>query len=383
MNQTNLPAVVQTAITEQKIDLSQVNLMLPTQTFGEVLGQYDRVTIEVVTVDPDPKAGEVAEIGGKKALGRVPLEKIGAAVGIIWDPANTTILESTSKKSRAKATGALRKPNGEWIVLSEEKSVDLEALEEEQRLSLEKKAEKGNPDGKVLEWGEVKGSSKKYPKRFEPWKNEEQKKTWLERALRESLLQYRKFKDERAMTGAKERCIRALLAIKHAYTDEELKKPFAFPRVLPDVNKMLANPEVRQAAIDRMTGAASSIFGPGNGGRRERNITPQHQAIEEDAGLEIPASEVHEVPEEPLPTFDAPEEPPQEESKEQAIRRRLQEYVDDSTYDILGKATSPAGKSARDLVKELLARTDATLDDLAVMDARVQDYLAKVGGGVS
>jgi len=382
MNQTNLPAVVQTAITEQKIDLSQVNLMLPTQTFGEVLGQYDRVTIEVVTVDPNPKAGEVAEIGGKKALGRVPLEKIGAAVGIIWDPANTTVLESTSTKSRAKATGALRKPNGEWIVLSEEKTVDLEALEEEQRLSLEKKAEKGNPESKVLEWG-TSSSGKKYPLRFEPWKSEDEKKVWLNRALREALLQYRKFKDERAMTGAKERCIRALLAIKHAYTEEELRKPFAFPRVLPDVNKMLANPEVRQAAIERMTGAANSIFGPGNGNRRERSVTPERQAIEEDAGLEIPASEVHEAPEDPLPTFDDPGASLQEESKDQVIRRRLQEYVDDPKFDILGKAKSPAGKSARDLVVELLARSDATLDDLAEMDARVQDYLAKVGGSVS
>jgi hypothetical protein len=375
MNQTNLPAVVKTAITEQKIDLSQVNLMLPTQTFGEVLGQYDRVTIEVVTVDPNPWAGEVAEIGGKKALGRVPLEKIGAAVGIIWDPANTTVLESTSTKSRAKATGALRKPNGEWIVLSEEKSVDLEALEEEQRLGLEEKAAKGNPE-KVTKWGKTE-SGKSYPLEYAPWKSEEEKNKYIELALRKALLQYRKFKDERAMTGAKERCIRALLAIKHSYTDKELAKPFAFPRVLPDVNKMLANPEVRQAAIDRMTGAASSIFGPGNG--RERNVTPERQAIEKDAGLEISESEVHEAPSEPLPTFNAPE-PAEQESEEQVIRSRLQQYVDDPKYAILGEAKSPAGKSARDLVKDLLAREDTSLDELAEMDARVQDYFIKYGG---
>jgi len=139
----NLPAVVKAAISEQRVNLDQVNLMLPTQTFGEVLGMYDKVTIEVVTIDASKNAGEVFEIGGKKSLGRVPLEKISSAVGIIWDPVHTTILESTSTKSRAKATGALRKPNGEFIVLSEEKTVDLEAIEAEQLLKSEDDAKRG------------------------------------------------------------------------------------------------------------------------------------------------------------------------------------------------------------------------------------------------
>ncbi len=375
MNQTNLPAVVQTAIMEQKIDLSQVNLVLPTETYGNILGEYDKLTMEVVKVDTD----DTYEPGtrGKHALSQRPIMQMANAVGLIWDPERTTMLESTSQKSRAKATAAMRKPNNEWIILSEEKTIDMEVVEEEIRMGKEDDAEKGP----IVDWKENE-RGKKYPVRGK-WKNDQEKQAFIKRETRKAVLQYRKFKDERAMTGAKERVVRKLLALKPTYTNEELKKPFAFPRVLPDVNKMLANPEVRQAAIERMTGAASSIFGPSNGSRRERNVTPECQAIEEDAGLEIPASEVHEAPEEPLPTFDAPEEPPQEDSKEQAIRQRLQQYVDDSAYDILGKATSPAGKSARDLVKELLARTDATLDDLAVMDARVQDYLAKVGGGVS
>jgi len=283
-------------------------------------------------------------------------------------------------KSRAKATGAYRKPNGEWVPWTEEKTIDCEVYGEKMRLSYEEKSEKGNFT-RIKSWGET-NKGKKYPI-CEPWKDEQEKQDCINRAVARTVLQRREFKDELAMSGAKERVIRHMISMKSSYSAEELRKPFAVPRVVTDIDKMLENPEVREEAMRRMTGAVSSIFGPGNGSGRERNITPQRQAIEEDAGLEIPASEVHEVPEDPLPTFDDPGASLQEESKDQVIRRRLQEYVDDPKFDILGKAKSPAGKSARDLVVELLARSDATLDDLAEMDARVQDYLAKVGGSVS
>ena len=216
-NIANLPAVVQRAIAEQRVDLDKVTLMLPTQTFGQIVGEYDKVVIEVVTVNPDPHAGEVAEFNGKLSLGRVPLEKISSAVGMVWDPIHTTILESTETKSRAKATCALRKPNGEWITISEEKTVDLGAFEEEQRISIEEKAQKGNFDSDMStwEWGTTK-NGKRYPVSFAPWKSEEEKRHGIDMAVRKAMVTLRKFKDERAMTGAKERCIRAILALKHA-----------------------------------------------------------------------------------------------------------------------------------------------------------------------
>ncbi|KKK71849.1 hypothetical protein LCGC14_2909810, partial [marine sediment metagenome] len=253
----NLPAVVQTAITEQHVDLNKVHLMLPTQTFGDVLGQFDKVTIEVVTVDPNPDNGDVYQPGtkGKFALGKRPLQAISNAVGIVWDPKTTTIIESTSMKSRAKATGAMRKPNGEMIVVTEEKTVDLEAIEEKLRITQEDYAE----DGKKVGWEG--GRPVK-----QPWANhggEQAKNSHIDREVRKALIQYRLFKDERAMSGAKLRVIRAFMAIKANYTQAELAKPFAFPRVTLDTDKLLAVPEVRQAAIERMTGTVGSIFGPG------------------------------------------------------------------------------------------------------------------------
>jgi hypothetical protein len=375
MNGTNLPAVVQKAITENRVDLNKVNLMLPTQTFGEVLGMYDRVTIEVVIIDPSKDAGEVFNIGGKKSLGRIPLEKIASAVGIIWDPVTTTVIESSPTKSRAKATGALRKPNGEFIVLSEEKTVDLEAIEAEQRLKTEDEAKLGKiveVNGKIV-WNHTE-DGKAFPKR-EPFKNEQDRADWIEREIRKAMISYRKFKDERAMTGAKERCVRALLALKSSYSDEELKKPFAFPRVLPDVNKMLADPAIRQAAIERMTGAAATIFGPGNM-RQERPVLTIREAVS-DAGLEISAEEVSEPAPESVDDdpFDEKEQAEAAMDPREKARLALEEWL---RSDML-KA------SAKDLIRALLDNKEATLEALQNMLDRCAAYeerqKAKTAGG--
>jgi len=207
-----------------------------------------------VDINPDEDAFEIGK--GKFSPGKRPLMAIANALGIIWDPRTTHIIESTERKARAKATGAMRKPNGEWVVISEEKTVDLDAFEDEQRIAKEDDAEKGPITG----W-EQNERGKSYPTRGK-WTSSAEKSTSIEREVRKAMLQYRKFKDERAMTGAKERVIREFVALKNTYSRDELSKPFAFPRVIPDTAKMLEHPEVRQAAIEKMTGSVTSLFGP-------------------------------------------------------------------------------------------------------------------------
>lgn len=310
----NLPAVVKSAVSAQKIKLDDVNLMLPTQTFGEVLGQYDKVTIEIVTVDPDPKAGDIYEPSwGKFALGKRPLNAISNAVGIIWDSASTTILESSTRKSRAKATGAMRKPNGEWIVLSDEKTVDLGAIEAELWSKNEDEAKKGRPYWENRQ------------KQYSRWSSGKEKTEWIQHEVKKAMLQYRKFKDERAMTGAKERVIRQLLAIKATYTKAELVKPLAFPRVTFDSSKMLKDPEMRQAALDRMTGSIGAIFGPGNG-QHERDVTPQKTALPEPKEAEKP-----ETTEQPDEKIESDDDVPWETEEEQLAKTEetLKAYLED------------------------------------------------------
>ena len=375
----NLPAVVQTAITEQHVDLNKVHLMLPTQTFGDVLGQFDKVTIEVVTIDPNAKNGDVFEIGkGKYSLGKRPLQAISNAVGIVWDPATTTILESTKLKSRAKATGAMRKPNGEMIVVTEEKTVDLEAIEEKLRITQEDYAEKG----KLIGWES--GQPIK-----EPWTKhggEQGKQLHIDREVRTALIQYRLFKDERAMTGAKERVIRAFMAIKSNYSQQELSKPFAFPRVTVDSDKLLAVPEVRQAAIARMTGTVGSIFGP----------SPQ-QTLPEGTGLPTTGAAIGaDTTFSPVAELSAPAEeaddfntPVGEEAKKKTnpspqemealamnmARAAMEEWMQSPI--IQGSASAMAS------IKELLANENATLEELHALNDKCRDYETRksTGGG--
>lgn len=258
MNNQIVPAVINTAIQKQKIDINNVNLILPTQTLGSIIGEFDQVSIEVVTISKDPNDKEVFEIvkgSGVKTFTKVGILKIANALGIQWDTKNTGIIERGENFVRAKATGAIRKPNGEWIPLPEEKEIDLLAIEEEQRIKAEETAEKG-----ILSEWKTSSNGKRYPV-FEPFKSEDEKQKYIDMTVRKAVLPYRKFKVERAMTGAKERVVKALIALKDSYTDDELSRPFAFPRIITDVSKMLSDPGLRQHAIEKMTGSVNAIFG--------------------------------------------------------------------------------------------------------------------------
>ncbi len=356
----NLPAVVQTAITDQHVDLNKVHLMLPTQTFGDVLGQFDKVTIEVVTVDPNPDNGDVYQPGtkGKFALGKRPLQAISNAVGIVWDPKTTTIIESTSMKSRAKATGAMRKPNGEMIIVTEEKTVDLEAIEEKLRITQEDYAE----DGKKVGWE----GGRPVKQAWQKHGGEDAKQKHIDREVRKALIQYRLFKDERAMSGAKLRVIRAFMAIKATYTQAELAKPFAFPRVTLDTDKLLAVPEVRQAAIERMTGTVGSIFGPGQSQTFSNGImTPEPVALPEP---------VEQIQDEAVDDFNAPAPavggtiPPIE-----MARHAMEEWMQSPI--IQGSASAMAS------IKELLANENATVEERHAVNDKCRGYEQRKAGG--
>ena len=272
----NLPAVVQAAVKNQEIVLKDVRLILPTESYGQLLGPYDKVTIEVVRISVDPKDKEVYNEGKEKALSKIGLEKLAIAVGIQWDPVNTSITLSTDYKSIAKATGRMKKANGEWISCTETKTIDCKLYEEEQLDVVTNNAEKGN-FAKILKWKKT-DSGKSYPV-FEPWQNETEKQQGIIKELNKIVRQKRKFKDELAMTGAKERVIRYFLAIKGTYKIEELQKPFAIPRIITDTSAMLENPDLRKYAVEQMTGAVSSIFEESNGMQKIKNVTPEVKEI--------------------------------------------------------------------------------------------------------
>ena len=276
MENQNLPAIVQTAIQKQGIDPLKVNLILPTQTFGQVLGEYDVLAFEVVKINKSD-CYEIKKGSGENVPAKRALMSISNALGILWDPKTTTNLESSERKSRAKATGALKKPNGEWVVLSAEKTVDLDAIEEEQRLKQEEYAD----SGKIVRWENNRPVK-------EPWSQhggEDGKKAFIDREVRKAVLPYWKFKDEKAETGAKERVIRQIIALKESYSNAELEKPFALPKIMVDVSKMLNDPRVQKIALERMTESVTSIFGkqPDLQIPNDGSVLSDHYTVENDS----------------------------------------------------------------------------------------------------
>ena len=321
MENQNLPAIIKTAIQKQGINLDNVNLILPTQTFGQVLGEYDVLAFEVVKIEKTD-CYELSKGSGKNVPAKRGLMLISNALGILWDPKTTTILESSDRKSRAKATGALKKPNGEWIVLTAEKTTDLDAIEEEQRLKQEEYAD----SGKIVEWQGNKPIK-------EPWSKhggETGKQAHIDREVRKAVLPYWKFKDERAETGAKERVIRQIIALKENYSNAELEKPFALPKIMVDVSKMLNDPRVQKIALERMTESVTSIFGkqpdlqiPNNG-----SVLSDHYTVED------------ENPDQDTPPGDS-----------------TQKHEDQTTGDIWGKTNeTEEQKKTREMADDLRKR---------------------------
>lgn len=253
----NLPVAIRNSAKAQGLILSDVNLIMPTETYGSVMGEFDKLTIETIKIDAnDPR--ETYEPNGKGkgfALGKVALNKIASGLSIQWHPQYTGVVESTPTKSRAKAVGIMQKPNGETITMTDEKTIDVLNDEEDLRDKAEKEAE----GGKIIGWDET-ANGKKFPKK-EPWKSEAEKQAFISTKVAEGIKQKRKFKDELALTGAKDRVIRSLLALKSTYTFEELSKPFAFPRVSLDTSKMLGDPQMRGAALKMLGPISLALFG--------------------------------------------------------------------------------------------------------------------------
>jgi hypothetical protein len=380
-----IPAVIQTALRAQNIDPSQCNLMLPTQTYGEVLGMFDKITFESIKVNPDPKAKEVYEPDGPgkgKALAKVPLQRIAIALGIIWDPATTGIVEDTETKSRAKATGAIRKPNGEPVIVSEEKTINAAVLGERDRLSIEERAENGNPD-KVTKWGKS-DSGKSYPEAWAPWKDDAEKERWIDRAVRKAVIQHQLTKNEKANTGAKERVIRFFIAMKSTYTDKELEKPFVYPCVSIDSAKMLANPDVRAMAVERLSPSIRSIFGPGNH-REPIDVTPGRKAlVAQSAGSETAESESGQGG--PQPAASEQATTADDAEQDDLFEPETQELPVTETPVMRARALLEAfrekmktSSKATKVLEDTLANKNATLEEINSVIDRFTAHLQKHG----
>ncbi|RPJ08567.1 MAG: hypothetical protein EHM36_05305 [Deltaproteobacteria bacterium] len=218
------------------------NVLVPTLTIQEI-SPYHKPVVEIVKINPDPKAGEVYEVvfnSGDFSLRAVALMRIGYAVGLVWNARGCGRTDNGMNPNIVtyRAEAAVRKEDGTWMPLTAEYMLDLEIIEQETRDSYEKK-------------------SKDYAKK-EGW-SEDKRKDYIEKSLKRDMTQKRKFRLQLAQTGAMGVVVRKILGLKGTYKKVELEKPFIVPKIAfrPDVN----DPKIREALLKQGMDATNLLFG--------------------------------------------------------------------------------------------------------------------------
>ncbi len=231
------------------------NVLYPSVQQFEI-SPLQQVSIEMVKIDPNPDNKEVFKVTKNQfGLTKVALQKLAHTAGIIFDPERSRRTDDgrNPKSLVFSATGALRKPDGSWITMTASKEVDLLVIEKETRARLE---EEGMA-GKLFDWDPHKQGEKNYYKY-----GTRECTTKIEREFKSCMLQVEKHKHALAETGAYNRVIRAILAIKPTYTAQELDKLFVVPRVTVNPKFILSDPNLKREFMrSALTTNINDIFG--------------------------------------------------------------------------------------------------------------------------
>ena len=174
---------------------AQFHLVSPVTSCGS-LPEGCEVAISLVYLDPDPKIGDVAPVGGGKfSLSGNVLKKISAAAGVDWDEERSKRLDDASHPHYChfRAVGFVRNFDGSRRRVTGEVEIDMRD---------------GSPQVAAM-WDRAKEDSN------------------FESQLRDTRL----FLLRHAETKAKLRAI-ADMGVKRSYTKEELSKPFAVARLM-------------------------------------------------------------------------------------------------------------------------------------------------------
>jgi len=185
-------------------------------------------------------------------------------------------------------------------------------------------------------------------------------------------LEYKKFARQRAGTGARLKVIRELVGIPTSFKPQQMQKAIVVSRVAVNTDELLADPNLREAAIQQAVGVQRQLFGPGYG-----NV--ERQVLTEDAGLEIPAEEVHEPEAEgdgnnnnepPSTATDFQDDIPFEDPAE-TVRRGLQHILDNNA-EVYCLPAEPL-----EIIQGILNTPNTTLEALQDVETRIMDYITR------
>lgn len=278
---------------EQEIEYARENgwnLLLPTTNIGG-LSEFHKPVTDKVTLSPDPKDKDVYP---GTSVENVPhfrihaqgLHKLSLCAGIQWDPMQCRRTDNGSDRDYVSwaVLGGIRKADGTMLWIPGNYDLDMEVIEEE-----------------IFTGHFTRASS---------WKKDQaQKDAYVRDATKKDLLYKRKHKLALCETGAMNRVVRKILALKPQYSREELLKPFLVIRIVLQPN--FNDREFRQRMMDASIQAITGIYGP----PATRQLPAPTQQGPYDDVIDLPLTEgpAEEEPEgEPPPPETEPDEEPTE-----------------------------------------------------------------------
>ncbi len=230
---------------------------VPGATVYAEIAPFMKPAVRTVSINPDIRAGEVFAVsGGKLAFCRPAIQKFIDAGRIELSIPQDPVVDKGKDvhRIRVSVVGERYDLDGAPKRLEDVKVIDLVAREEEARNQYEAKTKK-DPELKN--------------------KSEQEKREYIEGAVRKLMIEKQKFAVEAAITGAQARVVQKLLGIKPAYSAAELKHPFVILSVIPLVD--MEDPDIKRMVTARMLGIRDVMY-PGT--QRPHLPAPVHATAE-------------------------------------------------------------------------------------------------------
>jgi hypothetical protein len=210
------------------------DLLLPAIPVSSQLGWGYQPSVSVVTLSPDPNAGDVFKVGKKNgadvfAYSKQALEKLASAAGI-----SLRMVRVDDRSDRdyceVEAIGVMKNESGQEIIRTARKAFHM---------------------------ADVEGASIQEKMKWNQGMTEEAARA----AVANEMAGFRKHLLARTESGAANRVIRALLAIGSGLTPAQIAKPKVLVRIdfRPDPGK---DADLKRILVDRGMGSSLALYGP-------------------------------------------------------------------------------------------------------------------------
>jgi hypothetical protein len=326
--------------------------------------QVDLYRTEITEISIDKKE-QCFTINKKYMPKREMVDRIGEAAGVIFTKGETksNVFEDFACGKHTVFTGIaqgkVRMPDGTWrhsSICEYEFNPTLRAMLD-------------------YEVTELTPQTKTYYKKV--WSDAEQKKVrgTSGNTLATAILEYQKTGRQRANTGARLRVIRELVGLPIALTEEQIKKPIVFGRIVQNTSYLLQTPEGRLLASAMAVGAdIPSLFGRP---ALTDNTEAETKSANETPPVQTPTGGESGASGETTPSDPSNSEKENDTAEFDHLTQILNEFLEEFEPKLNGK--SQDGKNPYQLAKAELENPNATIQSREEMIIRIRNYLKKVG----